>query len=509
MNPDPRQRTRCAAARPAAGLILGAALAVAAAPIASAADSVTINGQRTFATSPQATYSLDGNPVTATQAANLGAGYSVQVNIDNVDANASSGDATSINLRNLVRGPVTATDPLSVLSQPLVVTAETLLVDIPAGDLANVAVGDLLEVSGFLDSNGAIAATRVALRTDPMTDWKLFGQVSGFSGASFLIGAQAVDATGVTPFGCVPALQDGQFVEIETLPNAGFVAGSVLGQLTLLECEDPNFDDPPPGTVTASLEGIISALPDPLPIPPSFSMLGIEVITDAQTEYRAGGVDDLDIGVRVEVEGIFDDIARTMTAHEVRFVQAQVRFEAPVEPADVSPGQSILIMGSSAGFTAQTRDDDSIISGLSMPTQIEVRGLVDRDGQIFATRVRERGQPDLADTRLRGPVGAISAPQLVILGISVDTSTAQFRDPAHNVISAAEFFARVFPGTLVSAENAVYDPLGATLVAGLVELEEDTLPASPKTTAGPLGRGISRGTVTRFGADAIFASNFD
>jgi hypothetical protein len=323
------------------------------------------------------------------------------------------------------------------------------------------------------------------------------------------LGAQAIDSTGVTPFGCVPALQDGQFVELESLPNAGYVSGSVLGQLTRLECEDPDFDDPPQGTIAASLEGIISTLPDPLPTPPSFGMLGVEVVTNAQTEYRAGTIDDLDVGVRVEVEGVFDAISATLTAHEVRFVQGQVRFEAPVDPANVAPGESILIMGSSAAFTAQTRDEDGIVSGLPAPAQVEVRGLVDRDGQIFATRVRERGQPDLADTRLRGPVAEINAPQLTILGIAVDTSTAQFRDHAHNAISSAEFFARVFPGTLVSAESAVYDPISATLVAGLVELEENTVPATPRAAAGAPGQGISRGTVSRFGADAIFANGFE
>jgi hypothetical protein len=509
MYPDPEHHLQCSPAKPGIVLSLVVALAIATPLIACAADSITVNGQRTFATGPQTTYSLDGNPISASQAALVGAGYSAQVTIDNVDANTSSGDAANVNLRTLVRGPVSATDPLSVLSQPLVVTAETLLVDIPGDDLASITIGDMLEVSGFLDDNGAIAATRVALRTDPANDWKLFGQVSGLNGFLFSIGAQAVDATGMTPFGCVPALQGGQFVEIDTLPNAGYVAGSVLGQLTRLECEDPNFDDPPPGTVAASLEGIISDLPDPLPTPASFSMLGVDVITTAQTEYRAGTIDDLDVGVRVEVEGIFDDMTRTMTAHEVRFVQAQVRFEAPVEPEDVIPGESILIMASSVGFTAQTRDEDAVVPGLSVPAQIEVRGLMDRDGQIFATRVRERGQPDLADTRLRGPVAGINASQLLILGITVDTSTAQFRDHAHHVISSAEFFARVFPGTLVSAENAVYDPIGASLVAGLVELEENTLPATPKVGSGAPGHGISRGTVTRFGSEKIFGNGFD
>lgn len=489
------------------GLVLGLALAL---PLlAQAAESVTVNGQRTFNITPQTAFSLDGVPISAQQATALGAGYSAQVTIDNVNATASAGDAANIDLRNLARGPVTATAPLSVLQQPLVVTSETVLVDIPGNDLANVAVGDLLEVSGFLDANGALAATRIQFRANPTIDWKLFGPVSALNGSQFSIGAQAVNAAGVTPMNCGAGLQNGDYVELETLPNAGYAAGSVLGQLIQLECEDPNFDNPPPGTIAASLEGIISAVPDPLPVPASFSMLGINVLTTAQTEYRAGTIDDLDVGVRVEVEGFFDDAAQTITAHEVRFVQAQVRFEAPVAPADVTPGESIVIMGSLAGFTAQTRDEDGIVNGLATPTQVEVRGLIDRDGLIFATRVRERGQPDLSDTRLRGPVAEISQPELLILGITVDTSSAQFRDHDQNVISAAEFFARVFPGTLVSAEDAVYDPVAARLVAGVMELEENTVPAPPAQAMGAGNRGVSRGTLTRLGADTIFAHGFD
>ena len=115
----------------------------------------------------------------------IGAGYSAQVEHRQRRCQCQHRRCdVNIDLRTLVRGPVTATDPLSVLSQPLVITAETVLVDIPGNELGNIDFGDLLEVSGFLDSNGAIAATRIALLADPTTDWKLFGQVSGLNGVA-------------------------------------------------------------------------------------------------------------------------------------------------------------------------------------------------------------------------------------------------------------------------------------------------------------------------------------
>ncbi|MGB0134998.1 DUF5666 domain-containing protein, partial [Dokdonella sp.] len=240
------------------GLVLGVALPF----LAHAASTVTINGQRTFNITPQTTFSLDGVSISEKQAAALGAGYNVQVTIDNVNATASAGDAGNIDLRNLARGPVTSTDPLSVLEQPLVITSETVLIGIHGDDIANIVAGDLLEVSGFLDANGAMAATRVEYHDNPTTDWKLFGQVSALNGPLFSIGAQAIDSTGVTAMDCGAGLQNGQFVELETLPNPGYASGSDLGLLIQLECEDPNFDNPPPGTIAASLEGIISDLPD-------------------------------------------------------------------------------------------------------------------------------------------------------------------------------------------------------------------------------------------------------
>ncbi|MCB1608152.1 MAG: hypothetical protein KDI71_14380 [Xanthomonadales bacterium] len=492
------------------GLTLGLALLCSAPLLAQTIDQITVNGQRTFDITAQTTFSLDGQSISASQAALIGSGFSAQVAVSSANGNATSGVANNVDFRNLVRGPITATDPLSVLDQPLTVTGETVLEGIPGNDLSNLAVNDLLDVSGFLDVDGIIVATRIALQTNPTADWKLFGQVSGLSGNLFNIGAQAVDFSGVSPVGCVPDLADGQFVELEALPNPGYSAGSVLGQLNQLECEDPNFTNPPPGTVVASLEGIISEIPDPMPVPAQFSMLGITVLTTAQTEYRAGTVDDLDLGVRVEAEGFYDSAAQTLTATEVRFVQAQVRFEAPVDPADVNPGDSIVIMGSSVAFTPQTRDEDGIVNGLSAPTQVEVRGLLDRDGTLFATRVRERGNPDLSDTRLRGPVSAINEPELEIFGITIDTAAAVFRDHQQQPLTAAEFFALVQVGMLVSAENSIYDPVTQTMVAGVIELEQEVVPAPLVPGRGAGVNALSRGTVTVFGTrDSVFSDTFE
>lgn len=496
------------AGQPLRALLLGlAALAVSTVAMAASAPVVTINDTHAYSVDANTTITLDGVAISATQLGDLGMGFNTQINAVNAGPTASGGNATQVALRNLLKGPVTSIDPLRVLNQPVTANADTILRDIPGNDLANLVAGDHLEVSGVLDANNSIVAGRARFRTG-LDGWKLSGLVSGLVDHQFAIGTQLVDFAGITPINCVPALQNGQFVEISMLANAAYTPTSVLHQVTAITCEDPTLVAPP-GTTLVSVEGIVSALPDPLPDPAAFSLLGADVVATAQTEYRGGAADDLDVGVRVEVTGFYDAALHTLLAQEIRFVQAQVRFEAPVAPADVVAGDSIAIMGTMVSFNAQTRDQDGIAAtGLTAAAQIEVRGLVDAAGNVSATRVRDRGNSDLNDTRLRGPVSLVSAPQLVVLGVTVDTSSTSFRDAAHAPISAAAFFALVQPGTLIEAEHAVYNPATNGLRPGVLTLVDEGLPTgAPALKAGTAA--VSRGTVTQLGVDTIYGDSFE
>jgi hypothetical protein len=385
-----------------------------------------------------------------------------------------------------------------------------VLRDVPGDDLANIVLGDYLEVSGYLDANNSIVAARVRFRANGLDGWKLSGLVSALAGEQFAIGTQLVDFAGITPTACLPTFQNGQFVEIAALANAAYTPASTLGLVTTIHCEDPNLIAPA-GTTLVSVEGIVSAIPDPLPDPAAFSMLGVEVLATALTEYRGGAADDLDAGVRLEVTGFYDAALATILAQEIRFVQAQVRFEAPVAVADVTVGESISIMGNSVAFTPQTRDQDGIAaSGLSETTQVQVRGLIDSTGLMSATRVRDRGNPDPTDIRLRGPISSASAPNLLLLGINVDTSAALLLDANHAPITAAAFFAQLLPGSIVETETetASYNPVTQTFAPSQVRLVDGGLPPAAARARGTAAA-ISRGTISVRGVDAIFQSSFD
>lgn len=478
---------------------------------AGALGEISINDTHSYDIEATTAITLDGAPIDVTQLVDLGAGFNAQVNAANVGPNANGGTANQIALRNLLKGPVTSLDPLSVLNQPVTTNGDTVLRDVPGNDLANVVLGDDLEISGVLDANNSIVAARVRFRAGGLDGWKLSGLVSGLAGTQLAIGTQSVNFSGITPTACVPTFQNGQFVEIAMLANASYTPASTLTLVTAIHCEDPNLTAPP-GTTLVSVEGIVSAIPDPLPEPAAFSMLGVEVIATAQTEYRGGAADDLDAGVRLEVTGFYDAGLATILAQEIRFVQAQVRFEAPVAVADVIVGESITIMGNSVAFTPQTRDQDGIAAtGLTETTQVQVRGLIDSAGLMSATRVRDRGNPDPTDIRLRGPITSASAPNLLLLGVTVNTSAALFLDANNAPITAAAFFAQVLPGSIIETETetATYNPATQTFVPSKIKLVDGGLPQPISSMRGVAAGAISRGTVTLVGKDTIFQGSFE
>ncbi|MBL8298018.1 MAG: hypothetical protein JNN30_06655 [Rhodanobacteraceae bacterium] len=471
-----------------------------------ATNTITINRTRHYDLSPTTLLTLDGRPISAAQLQQLGNGFSTQVRVINAPDGLAGGDAIAVDLRTLARGPVTATNPLQVLNQPVSTNADTVLVGLPGGVDA-VAVGDLLQISGYLDSNGSIVASRLQGALNPTTDWKLAGRVSSLNGTQFSIGGQRVDYGSVVPTDCGPALQDGQLVELESLRNPAYTPAATLIDVIAVACEDWGIDDPPGGAV--SVEGVVSQLPDPPTSPPSFQLGAITVHSTAQTEYRGGTAEDIDEGVRLEAEGIYDAAQSTLLAREIRFVQAQVRFRAPLQPADITPGEQLDVLNSVVQFSPQTRDEDAIAAnGLTAPRQVEVIGFVDRDGGLFATRLRDRGNPDAQRIVLSGPVASIAAPNLTILGQVVDTTGAVFRDAANQPISAAAFFAQIRAGSIVKASEARVDTATQRLRALEMELEDDGVPTAAERAAAGGQNGVALGTVSAVAADLIFAGNF-
>jgi hypothetical protein len=397
-----------------------------------------------------------------------------------------------------VRGSVTSVAPLRVLGQEATVTADTGSTGIPGGNIGNIAVGDHLDVSGYVDTNSSLLASFIDYLPTPTPRWLLSGYVTAVNGNEIMLGPQRVSLAGVTPIDCGTGVAIGQFVEIRADAIANFTASSVLDTVNRLTCVVPV----PLGTPGAlgALNGIVGTI-----LSATSFQFGPYVVThDAGTEFRFGSADDLAPGAAAEIDGVFGQ-GLAFAAQGIQFDAPTIRIEGPVTPADVVAGGNgtVHVLANTVRRAAQLRDEDLIYAnGINQSRQVEVRGYMDRLGNRWATRARLRGAPDPTDSRAVGPVESVNRPFLAVLGLTLDTTNATaYEDPAGNPIDADTFFLGALPGAIVEQSGA-WDGAG-TLTGGVVAL---ILGVDPPPPAEPL-RSLIVGTYR--GTDHLFANGFD
>lgn len=396
-----------------------------------------------------------------------------------------------------VRGSVTSIDPLRVLGQEVTVTGDTGSTGLPGGSIDNVAVGDHLDVSGYVDVNSSLQASYIEYLPALTPRWLLSGYVTASSASEIELGPQRVSLTGVVPDDCGDTIDVGAFVEIRADGIADFTAGSVLDTVTRLTCVVP-MPLGTPGSLGA-LNGVVGTI-----LSDSAFEFGPYVVTHGElTEFQFGSPDDLAPGATIEVDGVFGENLE-FAADGIQFDSPTIRIEGPVTPADVvaGPEGTVHVLANTVRRSAQLRDEDLIYAnGLNQTSQVEVRGYVDSQGVLWATRARLRGAPDPGDSRAAGPVDSANRPILSVLGLTLDlTGVTDFEDPAENPINADTFFLGAVPGAIVEQQgswNGVDTLSGG--VAALVA-EAPTPPAEPL-------RALIVGTFG--GGDLVFANGFD
>ena len=382
-----------------------------------------------------------------------------------------------------VEGPVDSVNPTA---GRLVVAGQTVLTDANTSydnsnglrTLADIQPGNFVEVSGFLDANGTIRATRIEKKA-AAGETEVHGVVSGKTANTFMINDLTVNYT------TVPAIIDDSF-QGGTFSNGDFVEvkGTNFAGATLLatkvepdglgvgeggegiELED--FDE-------AEIEGFITRFASAT----DFDVAGIPVRTNGSTVFEDGTAADLARNVKVEVEGGFD-ASGVLVANKVDIRRTNdLRVVALVDGVNAG-ANTLSLLGVTARVDSRTRLEDKsdadrepfALSDINVGDYVEVRGGVDAGGaDILALIVEREDIPDVAgeDTELRAQVEAINRPLLTVAGVSVDTSGAQFRNVNDAPISADVFFATVKVGDLIDADG--FQTGQAALDADEVELE--------------------------------------
>lgn len=429
--------------------------------------SIVVNGVR-YDTAG-ATVTRDGNPISESD---LKVGQIVVVQ-GSINDNLTSGTADSVTTDDLVTGPIdsidTAANVLVILGQTVLVTPEASFDDsISPASINGLAVGEIVEVYGFITATDDIEATRIENKPAG-TQFEVHGTVANLDSGNFtfMINSLVVDYSSAAldnfPGG---QIENGDFVEAKGMSLGG--AGELLAsrvELEVLGIAGADGDH-------VEIEGFITRFGSET----DFDVSGLPVTTNSGTVFEGGTAADLGLNVKVEVEGDLDG-AGVLVADKVDIRRSKaVRAEALVDSVDAASG-SFVVLGITVNTDALTRLEDKsdadvrplTVSDLAAGNYIEVRGaeFPAGSGQILATIV-EREDVDTR-TELQGFVTAEADPTLTILGVTIDTSGAIFRDVDDSILTRSEFFDRVDINSLVKARGT--ESSAMSIAATEVELE--------------------------------------
>jgi hypothetical protein len=354
---------------------------------------------------------------------------------------------------NELRGPVDSIKELDAVSKQAVILGQTVLMDdrtvFRNTDAASIAVGMVLEVSGFVDEFGGIDATYVnkiansLLPNDPVD---VIGLVQNLDPQSktFQFNLLSVDYSTAN----LSELPGG-------IPETGQLlkARGKLGATGILVAErlEPEEEFGPGVFDTSDLEGIITQTVSPS----EFRIGRYTIAVDQDTLYKNLRPGDLNRGARVIARGTLTN--RSILADEISRPE-DIRMES--NAGSINLAENSLVLSGLEPATALTTATTRIIGTASGLDQIQpgdhVRLLGRRSlsGDILATSLHITPSDETAE--LAGPVESISEPFIVILGIQVNTASIPFngfKGANGTLVSQTEFFRTVRPGDVVALEG--------------------------------------------------------
>jgi hypothetical protein len=378
------------------------------------------------------------------------------VRIEGPYAGDGTGSAQRIVYNEDVVGPVESVTVVDANTSKLVVMGQTVIADTQTNlvniTFSTIAVGNVVEVSGFGDDQGFIHAGYLQKKADVYTSGsqvQVRGNVSDVDIVlrTFKINQLTVDySTADVSELTNAAPQTGQFVEVKGTLNAG---GMLVA--TLVRPEDilgvANSDN-------VEISGIVTlsnSITD-------FEIGGIAVQTDGATEFNDILPEDIDVGSKLIVNGSLTN--RVLLADSVRSA-ASVRIESNVAAA---PSPSSLTLAGLNSLLVTVNELTKILGPAATIGEIEpgdhvkIFGTSFSNGNATASKIIVQKQPK--DTVvLRGPVEVVSGDLITVLGVVIDTgSTGSIPDNGFSQerggpLTRAEFQSRVSVGDSFDAKG--------------------------------------------------------
>lgn len=273
-----------------------------------------------------------------------------------LNADGKTGKATKLEGETQLVGPIASIDldagVLVALGQTILLTADTFYDDdMTASQLK---VGDIIEVSSYLNSEGVMVATRIDWEDDD-DSFQLSGVISALDtlNKTFVINGTLVDYSNATLAALRGAvLEDGLKLRVTGDYNGDvFTARGNLhpSHLGFKRSDDFDGDD----DLEIKLSGPVADL-----IPGvSFTINGVLVLINGNTDFEDGTAADLVDGVMVEIEAQLD-ANQNLVAKEIELnYRAKISSKGLLESVDLA-ANTLVVNGMVFEVTEDTSFND-------------------------------------------------------------------------------------------------------------------------------------------------------
>lgn len=355
----------------------------------------------------QAAFYRDGKTASGQDAFNVGEVVTIS---GDVAANGVDGKAIQVTFDSLLVGEVTvpATDGQSLTVMGQAVQTDDLSILHGIEQLADLQVGDVVEISGVRDADGVITAASITLlpgrKPQDGLGLKLEGRISGLltEQASFQLGNLFVDYSLAQLEGFLPGqtLAEGQYVEVETRqPLQGML---LVAARISLKRQQPDY----PVATRLRLEGLVTALD----AADRFTLNGQPVVTGTATQFIDMNATDLALNMALEVEGTINQVgellASRVMARHVHDDGRVVRLEGAI--VALQPTQQTLTLADGVlqvdnasmllfGRDADRRQTTGSFAALQVGDYVRVEAIPQNDGSLRLLRLEWGNPPQPAD----------------------------------------------------------------------------------------------------------------
>jgi hypothetical protein len=330
-----------------------------------------------------------------------------------------------------VVGPVSSVAVVDANTRKLVVMGQTVVVDAQTNfadtTLTTVAVGNVVEVSGFTDDQGLIQATYLRKRADAYvagTEVQVRGVASEVNtlAKTFKINQLTVDyaaADVASLAGSHP--QAGQLLEVKGILNpSGTLTAAQVKPEDILGVANADHAE------IAGFVTLFNSIAD-------LEIGGIAIQTDSATEYKDILPEDIGVGSKLTVKGSL--VNGQLLADTVRST-SPLKIESNVDgttPATLTTPASLTLDGLD-GLSVEVNELTRVIGAADDFTKIEPGDHVKIFGKTFSSGIATAAKiivqkPPKDSVALRGPVeavsdsnGAVPGKIVTVLGVNIDTA---------------------------------------------------------------------------------------